>query len=190
MSYRGAYWLEREDREDEERPDRVLEVMGLRLGDVVADVGAGSGYYTRRIAKSVLPGGKVYAADIQREMLQLLEQLAAEEGVGGIETILGTATDPRLPEGTLDWILLADVYHEMEAFELMLVRMRDSLAPGGRVALVEYRKEDGSADHIKPEHRMSVREVLAEWEPAGFELEALHEFLPSQHLFVFRRQRD
>ena len=190
MSYRGAYWLEREDREDEERPDRVLDVMGLRPGDVVADVGAGSGYYTRRIAKRVLPGGKVYASDIQREMLILLEQLATEEGVRGIETLQGTSTDPRLPEGALDWILLADVYHEMEAFELMLVRMRDSLAPGGRVALVEYRKEDGSANHIKPEHTMSVREVLAEWEPAGFELEALHEFLPSQHLFVFRRQRD
>lgn len=190
MSYRGAYWLEREDREDEERPDQVLEVMGLRPGDVVADVGAGSGYYARRIAKRVLPGGKVYASDIQREMLQLLSRLAAEEGVHGIETILGTATDPRLPDAAIDWILLADVYHEMEAPELMLVRMRDSLAPGGKVALVEYRKEDGSADHIKPEHTMSVREVLAEWKPAGFELEALHELLPSQHLFVLRRSGD
>jgi predicted methyltransferase len=121
-------------------------------------------------------------------MLLLLSQLAAEEGIGGIETILGTSTDPGLPEGELDWILLADVYHEMEYFELMLVRMRDALAPGGRVALVEYRKEDGTAAHIKPEHRMSVSEVRAEWEPSGFELEALHEFLPSQHLFVFRRK--
>ena len=190
MSYRGAYWLEREDREDEERPDQVLQVMGLRPGDVVADVGAGSGYYTRRMAKRVLPGGKVYASDIQREMLVLLEQLAADEGVRGIETIQGTSTDPRLPDAAIDWILLADVYHEMEAPELMLVRMRDSLAPGGRVALVEYRKEDGSADHIKSEHTMSVREVLAEWKPAGFELEALHEFLPSQHLFVLRRKGD
>ncbi len=188
MSYRGAYWLEREDREDEERPDQVLEAMGLVPGDVVADVGAGSGYYTRRVAKKVVPGGKVYASDIQPEMLALLEQLAAEEGVGAIETVRGTSTDPRLPEGSLDWILLADVYHEMEAFELMLVRMRESLAPGGRVALLEYRKEDGSADHIRPEHTLSVREVLAEWKPAGFELEALHEFLPSQHLFVLRRK--
>jgi imidazolonepropionase-like amidohydrolase/predicted methyltransferase len=188
MSYRGAYWLEREEREDEERPERVLDVMGLRPGDVVADVGAGSGYYARRIAKRVLPGGKVYASDIQSEMLVLLSQLAAEEGIRAIETIQGTSTDPRLPEGALDWILLADVYHEMEYFELMLVRMRDALAAGGRVALVEYRKEDDSAADIKPEHRMSVSEVRAEWEPAGFELEALYEFLPSQHLFVFRRK--
>lgn len=187
MSYRGAHWLEREERDDEERPDEVLEVMNLKPGDVVADIGAGSGYFARRIARRVLPGGKVYASDIQPEMLVLLEQLAGEAGVRGIEAVQGTAHDPRLPEGAIDWILLADVYHEMEAFELMLVRMREALAPGGRVALVEYRKEGRSADHIMPEHRMSVAEVRSEWEPAGFEIEALHEFLPSQHLFVFRR---
>jgi hypothetical protein len=123
-------------------------------------------------------------------MLQLLKQLAAEEEVVGVETVLGTSTDLRLPERSLDWILLADVYHEMEAFELMLVQMRESLAGGGRVALLEYRKEDGSADHIRPEHTLSVREVLAEWKPAGFDLVELHEFLPSQHLFVLGRTGD
>jgi imidazolonepropionase-like amidohydrolase/SAM-dependent methyltransferase/pimeloyl-ACP methyl ester carboxylesterase len=187
MSYRGALWLEREDRAEEERPDLVLDALALEPGDVVADVGAGSGYYTRRIARRVAPDGKALAVDVQPEMLQLLRELADEEGIEGIETIASAPDDPRLPPKAVDWVLLADVYHEIASPAIVLSRMRESLAPGGRVALLEYRAEDGTGDHIKADHQMSVRQVLSEWKAAGFALVALNEILPSQHLFFFER---
>ena len=186
MSYLGAEWLERAERIDEEQPERVLDAMGLRPGDVVADVGCGSGYYARRMARRVQPGGTVYCEDIQPEMLDIMRGHAAREGVRGIEAVLGTPTDPRLPPGAIDWIVIADVYHEMSDPEPMLAGIRRALAPGGRVALLEYRVEDGTGDQIKADHTMSVRQVLAEWRAAGFELEALHDFLPWQHLFFLR----
>ena len=186
MSFRGADWLEREARVQEEQPLRVLDVMGLEPGDVVADVGCGSGYYARKIAPRVQPGGRVLCEDIQPEMLEIMTDLAATESIGGIEPILGTPTDPRLPERELDWIIIADVYHEMSDPEPMLARIRQALATDGRVALLEYRVEDGTGDSIKADHTMSVRQVLLEWQAAGFELEALHDFLPGQHLFFFR----
>ena len=186
MSYLGAEWLERASRIEEEQPERVLDAMGLRPGDVVADVGCGSGYYARRMARRVQPGGTVYCEDIQPEMLDIMRGHAAREGVRGIEAVLGTPTDPRLPGGAIDWIIIADVYHEMSDPGPMLAEIREALAPGGRVALLEYRVEDGTGDQIKADHTMSVRQVLAEWRAGGFELEALHDFLPGQHLFFFR----
>ena len=186
MSYLGADWLERPERVDQEQPERVLDAMGLRPGDVVADVGCGSGYYARRMARRVLPGGTVYCEDIQPEMLEIMRQRAADEGVTGIEAVLGTPTDPQLPAGAVDWIIIADVYHEMSDPGPMLAGIRRALSPRGRVALLEYRVEDGTGDQIKADHTMSVRQVLMEWQAAGFELVALHDFLPSQHLFFFR----
>jgi len=185
MSYRGAAWLEREDRYEEERPELVLDAMELEPGDVVADVGTGSGFYARQIASRVMPGGRVYAVDIQPEMLELLGRLIDEEGVTGVVPVLSEPDDPKLPAGDLDWILLADVYHEIAEPEPVLEKMRAALAPEGRVALLEYRVEDGTGDHVKADHVMSVRQVLSEWRPAGFELVELHEFLPTQHMFVF-----
>ena len=184
MSFRGAQWLEREERVEEERPGAVLDAMGLEPGDVVADMGCGSGYYARRMAPRVAPEGRVYCVDIQQEMLDVTQQLADRDGVTGIVPVLGDVDDPKLPNGEIDWIILADVYHEMSEYEAMLAGMRESLAPGGRVALLEYRIEDGTGDHLKSDHAMSVRQVLAEWLPAGFALDALHEFLPGQHLFI------
>jgi protein-L-isoaspartate O-methyltransferase len=186
MSFRGADWLERPQRVQEERPAEVLNVMGLRPGDVVADIGAGSGYFTRRIAPLVAPTGTVYAVDVQQEMLDILMENVEETGITGVVPVLGTDIDPGLPAGEVDWILLVDVYHELSQPGPMLVKMREALSPTGKVALVEYRVEDGSAQHIRAEHRMSVLQVLLEWEAAGFELAELHEFLPSQHLFVLR----
>ncbi len=186
MTYLGAEWLEREDRVVEEQPRRVLEAMALSPGDVVADVGCGSGYYARQMAPLVGPGGTVYCEDIQPEMLEIMKGLAADENVTGIEAILGTAVDPKLPAGEVDWVIIADVYHEMSDPEPMLAGIRRALSPGGRVALLEYRVEDGTGDQIKADHRMSVRQVLLEWKAAGFELVELHDFLPSQHLFFFR----
>lgn len=186
MSYRGAPWLERVERVVAERPEEVLDAMGLEPGDIVADIGVGSGYFARRIARRVGPEGKVYGVDIQPEMLDILRERARDEGIDNIELVLGEPNDPKLPAGTIDWMILVDVYHEISEPRAMLARMREALAPDGRVALLEYRLEDSTGDHIYADHRMSIRQVLGEWKPAGFELVELYEFLPSQHMFVFR----
>lgn len=188
MSFHGARWLERPTREKEEQPYAVLKAMNLKDGDIVVDMGVGSGYYARKIARIVGPTGKVYGVDIQPEMLEMLVSACAKEGIENVVPILGDVADPKLPKGEIDWIILADVYHEFQEPEPMLAKMLESLKPDGKVALLEYRDEDGSARHIKPEHRMSVKQVLAEWNPAGFELKDLLEFLPSQHLFIFGKR--
>ena len=184
--FTGSDWLERESREAEERPEELLEILGLKPGDRVADVGCGTGYFARRMAARVLPGGVIYAEDIQPRMLERVRTRAAEEGIGNIRTILGTETDPKLPPGGIDLILLVDVYHEFQKPKEMLAHLKKALAPGGRVALVEYRAEGETARHIHRDHRMSVEQVLAEWVPAGFELIERVESLPTQHLFLFR----
>jgi predicted methyltransferase len=189
MSFTGASWLEREGREVEDKPELVIAAMELAPGLTAADLGAGTGFFTRRIARAVSPGGKVYAVDIQPEMLELLKKYSAEEGLDNIEPVLGTETDPKLPVGVIDRLLMVDVYHEFQQPEPMLARIRASLAPGGTVTLVEYRAEGTTAAHIKPEHRMSVEQVLEEWTAAGFLLVDRSEVLPAQHLFTFRARR-
>jgi ubiquinone/menaquinone biosynthesis C-methylase UbiE len=184
-----AQWLEREGREESEKPDEVIAAMHLKDGDVVAEIGCGTGFFSRRLAKAVGPHGTVYAEDIQPGMLDLLKKYAAEDGDTNIVTILGTEIDPKLPRGQMDWILLVDVYHEFQEPAPMLARIREALKPDGRVALVEYRAEDHSADHISPPHRMSVDQVLKEWTPAGFALVQRMETLPSQHFLVFTPRR-
>ncbi len=186
MPFHGAAWLEREGREELERPDEVLQAMDLAPGLQVAEVGAGTGFFARRIAPAVAPGGKVYAVDIQPEMLDLLREYAVRDRLDNIVPVLGSEVDPKLPKGGIDRMLLVDVYHEFQQPAPMLQRMRESLAPGGRIVLVEYRAEDDSAAHIDADHRMTAVQVLAEWLPAGFELVERRETLPSQHLFVFR----
>jgi ubiquinone/menaquinone biosynthesis C-methylase UbiE len=187
MSYHGAPWLERDSREQEETPQALLEKLALRPGQTIADLGCGSGFYSRRMARRVAPGGKVLAVDIQPEMLRMLEAGAEAEGIENIESVLAAEDDPKLPAGAVDLILLVDVYHELQQPEPVLAKMREALAPEGRIALVEFRLEGSTAAQIKIEHRMSVEQVLAEWEPAGFELVELWEELPMQHLFIFRR---
>jgi len=187
MGVGGAAWLERPGRDQEQRPDEVLRAMGLRDGDVVADLGAGTGYFTRRLAKAVAPSGRVYAVDIQPEMIGLLKRNVEEAGLTNVVPVLGAGDDPNLPRDSLDWILLVDVYHEFQQPKAMLRRMHEALKPTGKVALVEYRLEGLTALHIRREHRMSPKQVLAEWEPLGFRLVKRHEFLPTQHLFLFER---
>ena len=189
ISARGASWLEREGREDEQRPSEIFSAMGLKDGDVVADLGCGTGWFARRMARVVAPRGTVYAVDIQPEMLDLLRGYVAKEGIVNVEPVLGTETDPKIPPGSLDWILMVDVYHEFQQPKAMLEAIRRSLKPTGMVALVEYRLEGGSASHIRVEHRMSVAQVLVEWRPAGFRLVKRLEFLPTQHLFVLEPVR-
>src|SRR5262249_322558 len=149
-------WLEREGRAEEERPDLVLQALALRPGQTVAEIGCGTGYYSRRLARAVAPGGRGYAADIQPGMIDLLKENAARRGIESIAPIVGTETDPRLPAGGMDWIFLADVYHEFQRPRPKLAAIRRSLAPGGRVALLEFRKEGDSAAKIHPDHRMSA----------------------------------
>ena len=189
MTFGGASWLEREGREAEQRPTEIFRAMRLRDGDVVADLGCGTGWFARRMAPAVAPRGKVYAVDIQPEMLDLLRGYVTAEGVSGVEPVLGTETDPKLPPGSLDWILMVDVYHEFQKPEAMLEAIRRSLKPTGKVALVEYRLEGETASHIRTEHRMSVEQVRAEWVPAGFRLVKQLDFLPTQHLFILEASR-
>jgi 2',3'-cyclic-nucleotide 2'-phosphodiesterase (5'-nucleotidase family)/precorrin-6B methylase 2 len=182
-------WLEREGRDELEKPDVVLAAMNLHDGDVVAEIGAGTGFYTRRLARAVGPSGTVYANDIQPEMLDKLKELAAAEKLTNIVTVTGTETDPKLPDGLADWILLVDVYHEFQQPQEMLAKIKQALKPNGRVALVEYRLEGETASHISVAHRMSESQVLAEWQPAGFTLMETIETLPSQRLFLFTLRR-
>lgn len=187
MSYLGADWLERAEREELEQPDRVIATMQLEPGDVVADIGSGSGYFTRRLAGAVLPDGVVYGVDIQPEMNAILAENCEKAGITNVKIILGETADPKLPPASIDWMLLVDVYHEFQEPVAMLDKMFEALKPGGKVALLEYRLLGDTAAQIKKDHRMSVEQVLAEWEPAGFELVKRHEFLLSQHMFIFQK---
>jgi ubiquinone/menaquinone biosynthesis C-methylase UbiE len=184
MGYQGADWLDRSERVEEEQPDRALEIIKIEPGSTVADVGAGSGYMTAKMARRVGPGGKVYANDIQPEMLALLRERLAKEKITNVEPVLGTADDPKLPASAIDLILMVDVYHEFQQPQIMLRRMREALKPGGRLVLLEYRKEDPSIPIIY-EHKMSVAEAKLEVEAEGFKLATVSEVLPRQHILIF-----
>jgi ubiquinone/menaquinone biosynthesis C-methylase UbiE len=186
MGASGADWLERSDREQEEQPEKALDTLNLKSGMVVADVGAGTGYYSIRIAKRVGPTGRVFANDIQPEMLQRLRENAALQKLTNIETVLGTVSNPKLPPATMDLVILVDVYHEFSRPQRMLDRIRESLKPDGRLVLLEFRKEDPSVP-IRPEHKMSLSEVKAEVIPEGFVFEKSVETLPWQHIIFFKK---
>jgi ubiquinone/menaquinone biosynthesis C-methylase UbiE len=186
MGMGGAPWLVRPEREAEEAPDEALDAIGISKGATVADIGAGVGYFTWRLAARVGPAGKVYAVDVQPGMLQQLRQNMAERKLTNYEAVLGAEDDPRLPAAGIDLALLVDVYHEFSQPRKMLQKIRASLKPDGRMVLLEYRKEDPNVP-IRPEHKMSVAEVKAEIEPEGFRLEKTLETLPRQHILIFRR---
>src|SRR3954469_24484736 len=187
MSYLGADWLDRSGRVQEEEPDVALDALKLAQGSIVADVGAGSGYMTVKMAKRVGPTGKVYANDIQPQMLSMLRQRLDREKLTNVELVLGTLDDPKLPANTLDLILMVDVYHEFSEPQKMLQRMRDSLKADGRLVLLEYRKEDPSIP-IRPDHKMSVAEAKMEVEAEGFTLTSVDERLPRQHILMFTKK--
>ncbi len=188
MGAAGSSWLDRPEREEEEHPDQALEAIGIRRGMVVADVGAGSGVMTFKMAKLVGPSGKVYAVDIQPEMLEILQSRAQRDKVTNIQTVLDTVSDPKLPAGAIDLILMVDVYHEFSQPQAMLDHMREALKPNGRLVLLEYRKEDPTVP-ILPDHKMSVSEVKAEVEPEGFQFDQVIEVLPRQHIIIFRPRK-
>jgi SAM-dependent methyltransferase len=184
MGFGGAEWLERSEREIEEMPDTALTSIGVKEGMTVADVGAGSGYFTVRLSRRVGATGKVYANDIQPEMLRLLRQRLAKAQFTNIETVLGTEADPKLPAKSQDLILMVDVYHEFAQPQRMLRKLREALKDDGRLVLLEYRKEDPWVP-IRPEHKMSVAE--AKLEDEGFLLDAVKKDLPRQHILIFKK---
>ena len=186
MGVAGAGWLDRSERETEEAPELALDSIGLRQGQVVADVGAGTGYFALRIARRVGPEGKVYANDVQPEMLDKLRANAQRENLSNVETVLGSVADPKLPAGKIDVVLLVDVYHELSQPQEMLQHIRAALKPDGRLVLLEYRKED-PAIPIRLEHKMSVAEVKAEVEAEGYKLDKAVETLPRQHIIIFKK---
>ncbi len=186
MSVDGADWLDREERVREEQPQKAIAQLNLKPGMMVGDVGAGTGFYSLRMAKLISPGGVVFSDDIQPGMLQRLKAKAATQHVTNVVTILGTESDPKLPPDKLDLVLLADVYHEFSHPRQMLDGIREALKPGGRLVLLEFRKEDPSVP-IRPEHKMSVAEVKEEVTPEGYAFEKVVETMPWQHIIIFRK---
>ncbi len=185
MGVGGAGWLERPEREDEEAPSRALDALELKPGMVVADIGAGSGYYASRIAKRIGPSGRVYATDIQQGMIDILDRRIKSEGLANVTTILGAMDDPRLPPQSIDLAIMVDVYHELQQPQAFLQRLRDTFKPGGRLVLLEFRKEDPKIPILEV-HKMSVAEVKQELEAEGFVLDKVIDVLPWQHIIVLR----
>jgi len=189
MHYAGAEWLIRNEREREERCSLLLDNLGLKTGMTVCDMGCGNGFYALPIAKLLGPKGRVLAVDIQPEMLFLLRERMELEGVDNITPILGSVDDPYLPEGTVDLAILVDVYHEFGFPEEMLAALRKSLKPDGRIVLVEFRAEDDDVP-IKPEHKMTKKQVNRELVANGFKLDSEFEQLPWQHVMFFKINPD
>ncbi len=185
MGHQGAAWLERPEREREERTDLLVDKLPLEADDLIADIGAGTGYFSFRMAERV-PDGKVLAVDIQREMLDIIEARKARGAPNNVEPVLGTEQDPNLPASSLDLVLIVDAYHEFSYPREMGEAIAEALVPGGRLVLIEYRGEDPSVP-IKALHKMTEAQAKREMAAIGLEWERTESFLPQQHFLVFRR---
>jgi len=185
MGHRGAGWLERSGRETDEQPAKLIDSLDLQPTDIVADLGAGTGYMSFRMSPLVSQG-KVLAVDIQQEMIDILEFLKQENKIENVETILGTATNPNLPESTVDLALMVDAYHEFEYPREMMAGIINGLKVGGRVVLVEYRKENPLI-MIKPLHKMTEKQVKQEMQAVGLVWRETKEILPQQHILIFEK---
>ena len=185
MGHRAAGWLNRPERIREEMPDDVVANMGLESDQVVADIGAGSGYFSFRIADRV-PSGKVLAVDIQPEMLQLIERQKTNKGVANIEEVLGQVDNPNLAPNSIDAAIMVDAYHEFSHPFEMINGIYNALRPGGRIFLLEYRGEDDSVP-IRPLHKMTEEQVVKEMSIFGLEWTETLDFLPWQHMMIFTK---
>lgn len=186
MGHLGAGWLERPEREQEENVSQAIQNMQLQPGEHLADIGAGSGYYTFRIARQV-PGGKVYAVDIQPEMLDLMRRKIRNDEIGNVELVKGDEKSPNLPENSVDMVLMVDVYHELAYPREMMQEIVAALKPGGRFVLLEYRMEDPQVP-IKRLHKMSLKQAVKEMQAVGLKLRENKENLPWQHFMVFVKE--
>jgi ubiquinone/menaquinone biosynthesis C-methylase UbiE len=189
MGHLAAGWLERPEREREEAPSRLIDALKLKPGDVVADIGAGSGYFSFRIAEKVGPKGKVQAVEIQQEMLDIIKRKMKQKNVQNIDLVLGTESDPKLPPESADLILMVDVYHEFSHPYEMMVNMLKGLKVGGRIVFVEYRLEDPQVP-IKLVHKMTKKQVQKEMEPHAVKLAQMIDTLPWQHVIVFEKLKE
>ncbi len=187
MGVQGAEWLDRRERDQEEEPDRALRILKIPKGATVADIGAGSGYMSVRMAKIVGPMGRVYANDIQQGMLELLQKNVTKAKLTNVTPILGAIDDPKLPADSLDLALMVDVYHEFSQPQVMLRKIREALKATGRLVLLEYRAEDPEVP-ILPEHKMTRAQAKLEVEAEGFTLATVNEDLPRQHIFIFTKR--
>lgn len=186
MHYSGAEWLIRNEREREERSSLMLANLGIRPGMTVCDLGCGNGYHTLPLARMVGAAGRVYAVDIQPQMLEMLRARLEKEDVENVTPILGSVHNPRLPDGTIDLVLMVDVYHEFSHPQHMLEAIHRALAPDGLVVLVEFRAEDPNVP-IKPLHKMSKEQINKELTANRFELYKEFDGLPWQHMMFFRK---
>ena len=177
-------FFNRPERDAEERSDALVKALEIPEGASVADIGAGTGYFTWRLAQLVGPKGKVVAVDIQQAMLDLAADTVKQHGLANVDYVLGKATDPRLPPRSLDMVFIAYSYHEFSEPETIMEAIRRSLKPGGRLVIVEYAKESKLAP-ASSLHKMSFAEIRNEIEPMGFELERILDFLPMQHGVIF-----
>ena len=187
MGWQGAAWLEREEREKEERGDLLLRELGLKHGMTVADIGAGTGYYARRMAPLVGSSGTVYAVDVQPEMIRMLGELAKKANLANIRPVLCSVDNVKLPDASVDLAIMVDVYHELEFPYQVMQSVVRALKPGGRVVLVEYRAEDPAVP-IKPLHKMSEAQVKKETAAHALVYERTANTLPWQHVVVFRKK--
>ena len=185
MGHQAMGWLERESRQREEKPDLTVENLDLEPDDVVADIGAGSGYFSFRMAQQV-PEGKVYAVDIQPEMLEAIASRQKDRQVENIETVLGAEDNPKLPPESIDLAFMVDAYHEFAYPREMMEGIVKALKPGGRVVLLEYRKENPMI-MIKPLHKMTQKQVKKELKAVGLKWEKTKQFLPEQHFLLFSK---
>ena len=186
MGWQGAQWLERAEREAEEEPAKALDALGPLTGLTVADVGAGSGYFTVRLASRVGAEGRIYANDLQPRMLEMLAARLAAGNVRNVTLVHGSSDDPKLPRGSIDLVLMVDVYHELSEPQKMLRAIHAALKPDGRLVLLEYRKEDPAVP-IRLEHKMTVAEAKMELEAEDFVLQKADERLPRQHILIFAK---
>jgi len=186
MGHTAALWLERPNRAAEEQPNQVVNALGLKPTDVVADIGAGTGYFSFRLAPLV-PQGKVLAVDIQPEMLNIINFLKEEKNITNVEPVLGSVTDPNLPTSSVDLALMVDAYHEFSYPREIMEAIVRALKPGGRVVLVEYRGENPFIP-IKALHKMTQKQVRKEMQAVGLQWLETKNFLPQQHLMVFQKQ--
>ena len=187
MGHLGAGWLERPERERQERTDLLIAGLNLSEDFVVADIGAGTGYFSFPVAQRV-PQGRVLSVDIQPEMLALIEQRKARENVANLETILGEEDDPKLPNNEIDLAFIVDAYHEFSFPREMGERLKEALTPGGQLVLVEYRAEDPRVP-IKPLHKMSEKQVKQEMAAIGLTWVRTESYLPHQHVLIFQKPR-
>ncbi len=186
MGHTAADWLDRPEREQEEAPTKLLDALQVKPGTVAADIGAGTGYFSFRLAQLVGPKGSVYATDIQPEMLAIIRQRMQQRHVTNIKPVLGTVTDPGLPPHSVDLILLVDVYHEFDHPYEMTAGMVRALKPGGRLVFVEYRLEDPNVP-IKLVHKMSEQQVRKEMAPHPLRWVQTLNVLPRQHIIIFQK---